>query len=122
MTVPEPFVMTSGGPTQVHMSLERAAGTHAIRQVTPPGGKTGPPTCGTGPLNIGQVCISPTRAAGCPISVSFQPSLSSQIGFANGLVGFRCFRFDLPRAAAGNIQPARQQKLALQRNLFGNFR
>jgi hypothetical protein len=32
--------------------------------VTPPGGKIGPPTCGTGPFAAGQACISLTRAAG----------------------------------------------------------
>src|SRR5579885_126778 len=29
-----------------------------------PGGMMGPPTCGTTPVTIGQVCMSPARAAG----------------------------------------------------------
>jgi hypothetical protein len=28
------------------------------------GGMTGPPTCGTSPVTIGQTCMSVTRAAG----------------------------------------------------------
>src|SRR5688500_1956213 len=56
--------MTAGGPTHVHMSPTRAAGIPPIRTVGAPGGMIGPPTCGFGPSNIGQVCMSPTRAAG----------------------------------------------------------
>jgi hypothetical protein len=63
-TVGEPGMRTSGGPVQVAMSVARAAGKLPIKTVTPPGGKIGPPTWGTGPVVIGQVCISLTRAAG----------------------------------------------------------
>jgi hypothetical protein len=35
-----------------------------------PAGKIGPPTCGTTPVTIGQVCMSPTRAAGGMAGVS----------------------------------------------------
>src|SRR5215204_950752 len=64
MTLLEPRMIASGGPTQVHMSPMRAAGMPAIRTVGAPGGRIGPPTCGTTPVTIGQVCMSPTRAAG----------------------------------------------------------
>src|SRR6516162_3672293 len=66
-TVGEPFTMTSGGPTQVHISVTRAAGCPPMRTVGHPGGRIGPPTCGTGGtpgVTIGQVCISPILAAG----------------------------------------------------------
>jgi hypothetical protein len=39
--------MVSGGPTQVHMSVARAAGCPPMRTLGQPGGKIGPPTCGT---------------------------------------------------------------------------
>lgn len=58
---------------QVHMSPTLDAGMPAISTVGQPGGRIGPPTCGTGGVpgvTIGQVCISPTRAAGWPIAVS----------------------------------------------------
>src|SRR5262249_22679924 len=63
-TVIEPSAITSGGPTQVAISPTRAAGTPAIITVGQHGGRIGPPTCGTTPVTIGQVCISPRRAAG----------------------------------------------------------
>src|SRR5262245_52740993 len=49
------------------MSPRRAAGTKPISTVGQPGGKIGPPTWGTGGVPgvaMGQVCKSPTRAAG----------------------------------------------------------
>jgi len=63
ITVADPMIMLSGGPAQVHISPKHAAGKPPIRTVRQPGGKTGPPTCGEGPLNIGQICISVIRAA-----------------------------------------------------------
>src|SRR6185436_8469164 len=63
-TVGEPMAMASGGPVQTHMSLTRAAGMPPMITVGQHGGKIGPPTCGTGPVNMGQVCISVIRAAG----------------------------------------------------------
>src|SRR5215510_15115753 len=66
-TVNDPIANTSGGPAHVHIPPTTAAGMLPIITVTPPGGKTGPPTCGTTPVTMGQTCISPTRAAGCPI-------------------------------------------------------
>jgi hypothetical protein len=62
-TVPDPAAIVSGGPTQVHMSPTFAAGIPAIITVGVPGGITGPPTCGTVPVTIGQTCMSPTLAA-----------------------------------------------------------
>jgi hypothetical protein len=58
--------MVSGGPTQIAMSPITAAGIFPISTVTlvP---ITGPPTCGTGPVVIGQTCISVILAAGCPM-------------------------------------------------------
>jgi hypothetical protein len=66
-TVPEPAAIVSGGPTQVHMSPTFAAGIPAIITVGVPGGITGPPTWGTVPVTIGQICISPTLAANAMI-------------------------------------------------------
>ena len=63
-TVGEPLAMTSGGPTHVAMSPTRAEGIMPISTVGQPGGRIGPPTCGTTPVTIGQVCMSVTRAAG----------------------------------------------------------
>src|SRR5262245_6790046 len=63
-TVAEPFTITSGGPTHVHMVVAVAAGSPPINTVGAPGGRIGPPTCGTTPVTIGQVCMSETRAAG----------------------------------------------------------
>jgi hypothetical protein len=67
ITVGEPMAMVSGGPTQVHISVDRAAGNPPIKTVGQPGGKIGPPTCGTGGtpgVTIGQTCMSVMRAAG----------------------------------------------------------
>jgi hypothetical protein len=63
-TVVEPTAMASGGPTHVAMSPTRAAGKYAIRTVGQQGGRIGPPTCGFGPSDIGQVCMSVSLAAG----------------------------------------------------------
>src|SRR5438094_9208681 len=62
-TVGEPLMMMSGGPTHVAMSVIRAAGRLPINTVGQPGGRIGPPTCGTTPVTIGQTCMSVTRAA-----------------------------------------------------------
>lgn len=62
-----PVTITSGGPAQVHMFETVAAGKFKIKTFGTPGGKIGPPTWGSGPVNIGQMCISVTRAAGIGI-------------------------------------------------------
>jgi hypothetical protein len=63
-TDPDPVAMVSGGPVHTHRSPTVAAGRPPIKTVGAPGGKIGPPTCGTGPgFTIGQVCISDIRAA-----------------------------------------------------------
>jgi len=62
-TVAEPFTMLSGGPVHVAISPTRAAGMPPISTVGQPGGNMGPPTWGFGPSDMGQVCMSPTRAA-----------------------------------------------------------
>ena len=63
-TVADPVAMVSGGPEQVTISPTLAAGAPPIITVGQPGGITGPPTCGTVPVTIGQTCISPILAAG----------------------------------------------------------
>jgi hypothetical protein len=68
-TVGEPGGMTVlGGPVQVAMPLTVAAGRPPISTVGTPGGSNGPPTCGTVPVSAGQMCWSPTLAAGWAIS------------------------------------------------------
>src|SRR4051794_10347789 len=70
ITLVEPMTIESGGAGGVHrhMSPTVAAGMPPIRTVGVPGGRIGPPTCGTvaGPTGvaIGHMCMSPTRAAG----------------------------------------------------------
>src|SRR4051812_15529079 len=66
-TVVDACTITSGGPTHIATSVTRAAGSILIRTVGQPGAVIGPPTCGTTPVTIGQVCISVSLAAGCPI-------------------------------------------------------
>lgn len=67
-TTNDPKAIESGGPVQVAMSDTLAAGIFPIKTVAAPF-TIGPPTCGTGPgFTIGQVCMSPIRAAGLPIS------------------------------------------------------
>jgi hypothetical protein len=62
----EPLTMVSGGPTQVAISVARAAGKPPIMTLGEPL-VIGPPTCGFGPgSTIGQVCMSVKRAAGLP--------------------------------------------------------
>ncbi len=63
-TVADPFTITSGGLTHVAMSETRAAGRPPISTVGQQGAMIGPPTCGTGPLKAGQMCMSVNRAAG----------------------------------------------------------
>src|SRR3954451_5241183 len=66
-TVNEPSAITSGGPTQTHMSPTLAWGNMPVSTVMAAGGRIGPPTWGTIPVTIGQTCMSVTRAAGFPI-------------------------------------------------------
>ena len=63
-TVAEPFTMTSVGPVQMHISPTLAAGMPEIMTVGQQAGIMGPPTWGTTPVTIGQVCISEIREAG----------------------------------------------------------
>jgi hypothetical protein len=64
ITVPDPLTIDAGGPTQVQLSPTNAAGMPATITVAAPGPMIGPPTWGTTPVTIGQVCISVTLAAG----------------------------------------------------------
>jgi len=53
ITVALPIIMLSGGPTHVHMSPIRACAIIPVNTVKHPS-VTGPPTCGTRAVNIGQ--------------------------------------------------------------------
>jgi hypothetical protein len=64
LTVADPLVIVSIGPTQVHMSPTLAAGMPEMITVGQQAGIIGPPTCGTTPVTIGQVCMSVIRAEG----------------------------------------------------------
>jgi hypothetical protein len=55
--------MVSGGPTQIALSPITAAGNFDINTVQQPGPMIGPPTCGIGPVIIGQTCKSKILAA-----------------------------------------------------------
>ena len=61
-------LQNNGGPTQTHIMPTVAAGVPPMSTGGAPGGPLiGPPTWGTGGtpgVTIGQVCRSPTRAAG----------------------------------------------------------
>src|SRR5580700_9794805 len=70
-TVIDPSTMTSGGPTQIAMSVTRAAGRPPMSTVGAQGPMIGPPTCGTSTVTIGQTCMSVIRAAGIPIVLLF---------------------------------------------------
>jgi hypothetical protein len=48
ITVADPLMMLSGGPTQTAMSPTLAAGNPTINTVGHPGPLMGPPTCGIG--------------------------------------------------------------------------
>src|ERR1700743_296418 len=48
ITVAEPFIILSGGPTQTAISPITAAGIFPINTVGAPGPVIGPPTCGIG--------------------------------------------------------------------------
>jgi hypothetical protein len=67
MTVIDPLIITSGGPTQTALSPTTAAGSLPINTLGTQGPTTGPPTCGIGGkpgVTIGQICMSVIRAAG----------------------------------------------------------
>src|SRR5690554_3995790 len=66
-TVVLPIAILSGGPTQTHMLPMVAAGRLPINTVGAPGETMGPPTCGTIPVVMGQICISVIREAGLPM-------------------------------------------------------
>lgn len=71
MTVALPLATLEGGPTQIPMVPTCAAGSLPIRTVIATGGTRTPPTCGTGPVTMGQTCISDNLAAGSPIKQFF---------------------------------------------------
>ena len=68
ITVEDPLMIVSGGPTQTQLSPITAAGSLPIRTVAAPGPTIGPPTWGIGDgqagVCIGHVCISVNLAAG----------------------------------------------------------
>jgi hypothetical protein len=62
-TVMQPMAPMEGGPTQTCMSETRAPGI--LLSMTPVEPKVaGPPTWGTGPVVMGQTCMSPKVEAG----------------------------------------------------------
>src|SRR6478736_4458294 len=73
ITLLEPRTTTSAGPQQTQVVPTLAAGTLQTSTFAAPT-SNGPPTCGTGPVVIGQTCGSPRRAAGKPISEILQES------------------------------------------------
>jgi hypothetical protein len=89
-TVADPFTMTSMGPTQMHLSPILAAGMPEIMTVGQHGGIIGPPTWGTTPVTIGQVCMSVIRDAGGiggpdPAVGLLGSKLAARSGHVNGL-------------------------------------
>src|SRR5688572_5868674 len=73
MTVADALTITSGGPTQTHMSVMRAASRPPMMTLGEHGPEIGPPTCGTGGVPgvaIGQRCMSVIRAAGMPMGLT----------------------------------------------------
>jgi hypothetical protein len=63
-TLEDPDAMVSMGPVHTALSPTLAAGFPPINTVGSPAGIMGPPTCGTFPVTMGQVCISVILAAG----------------------------------------------------------
>jgi hypothetical protein len=84
-TVAEPAAMESGGPVHVHISPTFAAGWPPIITVGVPGGRIGPPTCGTVPLTSGQTCMSPTLAAKGILIRFYFIKAEAEINFYNQL-------------------------------------
>lgn len=62
-TLEDPIEIVSGGPVQVHRSPRHAANCPPMNTVVLLPGRMGPPTCGLGPSDIGQMCISFILAA-----------------------------------------------------------
>jgi len=76
-TVSQPIAATSGGPTQVRVSVTRDCGIMPTSTVGDPR-MNGPPTCGTGPVVIGHTCKSPIRDAGImPINTCGNPTVTT---------------------------------------------
>lgn len=92
ITVADPLIIESGGPTHVHISPMTAAGIFPINTVGFPGPVIGPPTWGMGEgkagVCIGQVCISVNRAAGCPIIKCFKCLASTPLSLTFGCCSF----------------------------------
>src|SRR5690554_7285007 len=72
-TEADPRMMVSGGPVQVAKSPTLAAGIPPINTVGAPGGRIGPPTCGTTSVTNGQVCIDrkSTRLNSSHVRISY---------------------------------------------------
>jgi hypothetical protein len=67
ITVGDPMTITSGGPTQIAMSVTRAASIPPMITLGEHGPLIGPPTWGIGGkpgVTIGQTCMSVNLAAG----------------------------------------------------------
>src|SRR5439155_15977166 len=120
-TVGEPMMIVAGGPTQVAMSPMRAAGWPPISTVTAPGGRIGPPTCGTGGtdgVTKGQICRSPTLAAGLPTRcASPHPprSLRQYIARSRRKIIDRLGYSDSPLRASGSVGSTLPAAISLDR-------
>ena len=108
VTVVDPTMMLSGGPTQVQVSPTTEAGVPPMRTVGQPGPTIGPPTWGMGGVpgvTIGHTCISVSRAAGCPIRnflckgnpilAQFTPDAVDDVGQVNDQGDFALFRLTI---------------------------
>src|SRR5215472_13533668 len=74
LTVGEPLTIWSGGPTHTAMSVTRAAGSPPMITLGEHGPLMGPPTWGTSPVTMGQVCMSVNRDAGGIVISPFRVS------------------------------------------------
>ena len=114
-TVAEPTMITSGGPVQTHMSVRRAAGNPPINTVGAPGDMIGPPTCGTTPVTIGQICMSVSLAAN---PISFVLCLSYSIDLYQRAFYFRDTT-TVDRGASTSVKAKRG--IGFNRNLWSGY-
>ena len=95
----------------MHLSSNLAAGIPPMSTVGHPGGRMGPPTWGTVPLTMGQLCISVTLAAGGIHSLA-----DVQACFGTGAIAVQLdsLLFVDPTAAGKIAQDCSQQNFSEQ--------